>query len=450
MKNMKRPNIVFYFSDQQRADTLGCYGQRLPVSPNLDALAAKGTRFSMAFTNQPVCGPARAILQTGKYATEVGCYTNGLPLPPDEVTLAARLGLAGYDTAYIGKWHLASDRKKGIVFRDAAVPQDRRGGYDHWIAADALEMTSHGYNGYMYDRHNQRVDFTGYRADCVNNYAVDYIREHKGKRPFFLFVSQLEPHHQNDRNLYEGPDGSKSRFADYDIPGDLEGTEGDWRANYPDYLGCCASLDANVGRLFDTLRYKGLDDNTIFIYTTDHGSHFRTRNREYKRSCHDASLHIPMIIHGPGFEGGKVVDELVSLIDLPSTILECAEVPVPEDYRGRKLRSMINDPSAQWDNSVFTQISESQVGRCVRTKKWKYSVRADCDGIDKGSSDIYYEDFLYDLENDPYERNNLVDCPGHAKKRSEMASLLIMHMQGAGEAAPEILPYSGGFDLWYR
>ena len=447
---MRHPNFVFYFSDQQRWDTLGCYGQRLPVTPILDALAAEGTRFSHAFTCQPVCGPARAVLQTGKYATEVDCFTNGMSLPPTETTLAMRLGAAGYDTAYIGKWHLASDRRCGISYADSAVPCDLRGGYGHWIAADALEHTSHGYNGFMFDKHNQRVDFTGYRADCVNNFAVDFLREHNGNNPFFLFISQLEPHHQNDRQRYEGPDGSKRRFADFDVPGDLEGAGGDWRENYPDYLGCCAALDSNVGRIFDTLRDRGLDKNTIFIYTSDHGSHFRTRNREYKRSCHDGCLRIPMIIRGPGFEGGRVVDELVSLIDLPATILECAGLPVPEEYRGRALRPMLADPEAIWKDSVFAQISESQIGRCVRTKRWKYSVRATGDGDESGRADVYYEDYLYDLENDPHERNNLAGHPEYAETRSEMALLLTDHMQNAGEIKPVIKPYAGGFDLYYH
>ena len=125
----------------------------------------------------------------------------------------------------------------------------------------------------------------------MNAFAVDYVHAQDGQQPFFLFVSQLDPHHQNDRDRYEGPDGSKCRFADFDPPGDLAGQAGDWRENYPDYLGQCACIDENVGRLEDALKEKGLWENTVFIYTSDHGSHFRTRNSEYKRACHDACTH---------------------------------------------------------------------------------------------------------------------------------------------------------------
>jgi len=437
-----KPNIIVYLSDQQRWDTMGCYGQKLDVTPNLDRLAAGGVLFNNAFTCQPLCAPARAALQTGLYASQTGVYRNNIALRPDADTVAKRLRAAGYDTAYVGKWHLASE--EGADFSDAPVPHERRGGFDHWMAADALEHTSHGYNGHVYDGDGNRVDFIGYRADCINNYAVDFVRNHNGEKPFFLFISQLEPHHQNDRDRYEGPDGSKARFKDFDVPGDLAGTEGDWRENYPDYLGCCASLDYNVGRLYDTLRDRGIADDTLFVYTSDHGSHFRTRNFEYKRACHDACVHVPLLIHGPGFIDGETVDGLVSLLDIPATILDCAGLAAPDHFQGRALGKMINDPQANWEDCVYIQISESQVGRCVRTSKWKYAVRAAHGQWDK-DADAYYEDCLYDLERDPHERNNLVEDPAYAGVRGELAALLLRKMAQAGEPTPEIRDFS---ELW--
>ena len=148
-----RPNIIVYFTDQQRWDTLGCYGQQLPISPVLDALAQEGTLFEHCFSCQPVCGPARACLQTGLYATQVNCHTNARILPLGIDTVARQFNAAGYQTAYIGKWHLASTRHQ--VYRTAAIPEERRGGYTYWMAADALEATSHGYNGYVFD-HDMR------------------------------------------------------------------------------------------------------------------------------------------------------------------------------------------------------------------------------------------------------------------------------------------------------
>ena len=159
---MKRPNIVFYFADQQRWDTLGCYGQPLPVTPNLDQIAENGVLFQNAFTCQPVCGPARACLQTGVYATENGCYRNAIALPSSKETLAEYLNSAGYHTAYIGKWHLASNGKEpGECFATLPVPPERRGGYQYWMAADVLEFTSHGYNGYVYNGAGEKMEFKG-------------------------------------------------------------------------------------------------------------------------------------------------------------------------------------------------------------------------------------------------------------------------------------------------
>ena len=438
----KQPNIIFYLSDQQRWDTMGCYGQKLDVTPVLDKLAAEGTLFENAFTCQPVCAPVRASIQTGKYATETGVYMNCIPMRPDEVTIAKILTQAGYDTAYIGKWHLGGD--VSYEAQISSTPLELRGGYDYWMASQTLEFTSHGYNGFVHDKDGNKHEFIGYRADCITNYAIDYLRNHDGERPFFMFVSPIEPHHQNDTKNYEGPDGSKELFKNFEVPGDLIGAVGDYNEQYPDYLGCCKSLDDNVGRLFNTLRDKGFDDNTIFIYTSDHGSHFRTRNFEYKRSCHDSCSRIPMIIWGPGFMGGNVVKELTSIIDLPATLLDCAGTDVPKEFQGKPLAPKINNPDAVWDDSIFMQISETQVGRCIRTKKWKYSVGADnvfkVFSAEAAFSKVYYEEFLYDLENDPHERNNLVESEEHAGVRGELKTKLLEYIAKSGEAEPEILP----------
>ncbi len=418
---MDRPNIIFYFSDQQRYDTLGCYGQKLDVSPNLDKLAKEGTIFNNAFTPQPVCGPTRAVLQSGKYATEINCHTNGLPLPQNINTIANYLNEQGYETAYVGKWHLASDKPNNIIYDTKPVPVEKRGGYrDYWCASDVLEFTSHGYNGHVFDSDNNQVDFIGYRADAINNFAIEYLHKKTSDKPFFMFISQIEPHHQNDRNRYEGPDGSKERFKNYEIPCDLEGTMGDWRENYPDYLGCCHSLDQNVGKLIDTLKTMGEYENTVIIYTSDHGSHFRTRNSEYKRSCHDGSLRVPLIISGGAFLGGNIRDELVSLIDLPTTILDIAGIEKPKDYRGNSLNKLIKGEIDDWQDFVFSQISESQMGRCIRTKRWKYSIEADKDSWAKDSN-IYIEAFLYDLENDKAEKNNLISSVEYQEIKKELS-----------------------------
>ena len=439
---MGKPNIVFLFSDQQRWDTLGCYGQPMDISPNLDRMAAEGTLFENAFTCQPVCGPARACLQSGKYATEVGCHTNHRRLPPSEGHLARSFSETGYETGYIGKWHLAScGGEPETHFFDRGVPPELRGGYnDYWLASDVLEFTSHSYDGHMFDADGKRREFPEgrYRVDAQTDWALEYLQTRTGRRPFFLFVSYIEPHFQNDHACFEGPHGSKERFRDFVAPGDLVGLDGDWPGEYPDYLGCCASLDENVGRVRDELARLGIADDTVVIYTSDHGCHFRARNSEYKRSCHDGCLRIPMVACGPGFGGGNVIGEMASLIDIPPTLLSAGGAEVPGHMRGRPLQRLVDGTATDWPQEIFAQISESHCGRCIRTKQWKYAVRApDKTGGDP-DSDVYVEDFLYDLDADPHERNNLVADGAYAGVRAELAATLTRRMAEAGEPEPEI------------
>lgn len=460
----KRPNILVYLSDQQRADTLGCYGQKLDVSPVLDRLAQDGVLFENAFTCQPVCGPARACLQTGKYPNLTGCYLNEIALPLEEDTIAKRLRRAGYETAYVGKWHLASDFRQGIDLLHSAIPLERMGGYeDYVVAADALELTSHGYDGHIWDKNGNRLDFIGYRTDCVTDYAVHYLQNKTSDAPFFLFISHIEPHQQNDHDRFEGPDGSRERFENYDVPRDLLGGkyEGDWKENYPDYLGQCRKLDDNLGKLIDTLKEYGLYEDTVIIYSSDHGCHFRTQEGEYKRNVFDGCLRIPLVIRGGEFTGGWRSEEMVSNIHLPATILDIAGVPIPDDMVYEPIKAQGELPSR---DCVFFQISETELGRGIRTKKWKYSVSAPHvqpllhmdfhfttetynamrNGAQAGS-DSYIEQYLFDLAQDPYEKQNLAADPAYAEVRRELAQTLIACMERAGEQAPVIYPF--GTDL---
>ena len=433
-----RPNIIFYFSDQQRWDTVN-----EEATPNLMQLAREGIQFENSYTCQPVCGPARACLQTGMYATQCGCYWNGVPLPQTIRPMAEYFNEAGYETAYVGKWHLASDRLPNVGFHceKTAIPKERQGGYKNWWrAADVLEFTSHGYDGYVFDAEGNQIDFKGYRADCINDFALEYLDQKTSDDPFFLFISQLEPHHQNDRHCYEGPKETVEKFRDYPIPPDLSFLEGDYEKMYPDYMAAINRLDENVGRLVAKLKEKGLYEHTILIYTSDHGSHFKTRNLEYKRSCHDSATHTPLIIRGGPFQGGKKEERLVSLIDLPPTMLDLAGIPIPKSYMGHSLVRELAGEEPERD-CVFIQISESQCGRAIRTKQYKYSVRALAPtGYTIHRSPVYFEDYLYDLTKDPIEKNNLIKDRSYAFVRQKMKKLLLREMERAGEKKPVILP----------
>lgn len=441
---MGRPNVLVVLSDQQRPDSCGVFGQRLPVTPRLDALAADGVAFDQAFTVQPVCGPARAVIQTGLYPTTTGCWRNGIALPPSATTLAERMTALGYATGYIGKWHLASNRGRNLPadrptarFGQRPVPPERRGGYrDVWVAADALEHTSGATSGHVFDEDGESVELHGFRVDALTDIAIDRLDRldrFGDDRPFFLFVSFLEPHHQNDRLRTIGPVGWAKRFRGFDRPGDLPAWRGDWRWNYAEYLACCASIDANLGRLVYHLERRGRLDDTLVVFTSDHGSHFRTRNLEYKRSPHDASIRIPLVIAGPGFRGGTRRGDLVTHLDLLPTLVTAAGGDDP-GLDGRPLQSDVAAPA-----DVFVQISESQIGRALRTPTHTFAAKAPTRNPLAGhlhpAADRYVGSHLYDNTVDPHQRRNLIDDPTSAAVRRDLAERLaerIHDVEGAG------------------
>ena len=424
-----KDNIIFYFSDQQRYDTVNS-----EIMPNLMALASEGTFFENCYTCQPVCGPARASLQTGVYPTECGCHINGIPLRDDAISLADYFNENGYDTAYIGKLHLASGKNGGenIKCENTAIPENRLWGYKYFRGADVLEFTSHGYDGYVFDEKGKKIDFKGYRADRINDFAIEYIENHNNDKPFFLFISQLEPHHQNDHKRFEGPKEKVEKYKDYPIPEDLAHLKGNYNEQYPDYLAAIESLDDNLGRLVETLKKKGIYDNTTIIYTSDHGCHFKTRNAEYKRSCHDASIHIPLVIKGNGFEKGKIENKIVSLIDLPPTMLYSGLIYPPEYYQGEAIQEKGDYGFA------FVQISESQCGRAIRTKDYTYSVS--CAKLLSSHSNIYFEDYLYDNKKDKAQKQNLIKSKEYDKIRKALKTHLLNQIEKIEGKRPIILP----------
>ena len=452
MSTTKRPNIIFYFTDQQRADTCGCFGQPLNITPVLDELSQEGVKFNKAFSPQPVCGPCRALFQTGKYATDTNCFRNNKMLPKDVKTLANYIEEAGYETAYIGKWHLASEgeleQKPTIDHTVTAIPKEFRGGYTgFWRAADVLEFTSHGYDGFVFDENNNRVDFKGYRPDCITDLALDFFKERDKSKPFFMTISQIEPHHQNDHAHYEGPNGSKEKYKNFTLPHDLAVLGGNAAEEYPDYLGQVASLDENLGRLVAKLKEEGIYDDTVIIFASDHGSHFKTRNTDahlngyddYKRSCHDAALRVPLVIAGGPFKGGLTSEHVVSTDSLPKTILALAGVDVGDKMIGENLLDVVQEKDPNRKEEAFAQISESRIGRCIRTDKFMYSVYAPgVNGGQKGSADLYRDDFLYDLDLDPYELTNLIDNPKYTKIKLELRERLLNWIEKAEHYRPVI------------
>lgn len=429
-----RPNIIVFFTDQQRFDTTGVHGNPLGLTPNFDRLAARGTHVTHAFTPQPVCGPSRACMQTGTYATTNGCFRNGIPLPEDEPTLAKHFKSVGYETAYIGKWHLADSEKY-----EGAVPQKARGGYDTWLAANLLEFVSDAYDLRLFNSDNHEVKLPGYRVDAQTDAAIRYLAQER-EQPFFLFLSFLEPHHQNHRDDYPAPEGYSERYTGRWTPPDLAALGGSSPQHLGGYYGMVKRLDEALGRLLEALKSLEQFDNTVVAFTSDHGCHFKTRNNEYKRSCHEASVRVPLALQGPGFDGGGQIQQLVSLLDLPPTLLDAAGCTVPAEMQGRSFLPLVQKQPTAWPDDVLIQVSETEVGRAVRTSRWKYGVVApDTDPWRDINAERYLETYLYDLLADPYELCNLVGLETHRHVADVLQKRLKKRMVAAGEKEPEII-----------
>ena len=432
-----RPNVIVFFTDQQRWDTAGVHGNPAGLTPNFDRMAMEGTHLFNSYTCQPVCGPARSCLQTGRYATETGVWHNGPGLPDDLPTLAGLFGAAGYRTGYLGKWHLSSAGPR-------AVPREQRGGYRDWLATNVLEFTSDAYRTRMYDADGAPVDLPGYRVDAVADAAIRYVDARAREAdPFFLFISFIEPHFQNSRDDYPAPTGYEERYTGAWVPPDLAALGGSTHQHLAGYYGMVRRLDEALGRLQDALRSLDLLRSTVLLYTTDHGCHFKTRNGEYKRSCHESSVRLPTALTGPGFDGGGRVQQLTSLIDLPRTLLDAAGITPPAEMRGRSVLPLLNDPAARadWPDDVFIQISETPVGRAVRTARWKYGVTAPgIGGRQQPAADRYQEEYLYDLLADRYELNNLAGSTAHAEVARRLRRRLLRHVRAVEGAEPAIEP----------
>jgi arylsulfatase A-like enzyme len=442
----KRPNIVLYIADQMRWDFVGAYGLNPTVkTPNLDKIVERGVAFTGAVTNQPLCSPSRACMLTGRYATETGMWK----LPPPNVlnhdlpTLATVLRSNGYTANFVGKWHLAPNypnkpESKGFV------PKEDRGGFlDFWEGANELELVSHPYEGTIWDGAGNPISYKDqYRVDFITDRAVRFLKQPQQK-PYLLFISQLEPHFQNDEVRFVAPKGYAERYQNPFVPSDLLHLPGDWQAQLPDYYGCIEKIDESVGTILQTLEEQGQLDNTIFLFSSDHGCQFRTRNTEYKRSPHDSSIRVPFIAQGPGLDHSLSLPEIIGNINMTPTLLDSVGVEVPRSMKGKSLLPLIHDPQARrnWNNRALIQISESMVGRALRTKEWTYCVADPGLGGKQASSSMHYQEYqMYNNYSDPAQLVNLAARQPFRKDAAKLRQQLLEMIVESGEPEPTITP----------
>jgi arylsulfatase A-like enzyme len=473
-ESSQRPNVLMICADQFRADFIGANHENPSVkTPHLDALAKRGVNFRNCVTNQPLCSPSRASFLTSRYATEAGMWKLGLELDHKLPTVATELHEKGYSTNFVGKWHVSQGKlANGEKQLGWIPPGPSRGGFNNlWEGANVLEVVSHPYEGNYWDSSGKNIGFKDeYRVDFITQRAVQVI-EQKHDRPWLLFVSQLEPHHQNDIDAFVPPlryaddfswrvyrsqlsaqqqigldalaHPQRPSYSDPYIPMDLRNLPGNWRSRIQGYYGCVQAIDDCVGTLVAALEKSGQLDNTIIVFFSDHGCTFRTRLGEYKRSPHESSLRVPMIIAGPGFNQSRVVTELVSLLDLTPTLLDGAGVKPPVSMRGRPLKVLADSAAAReaWDSTAYFQISQSICGRGIRTPEWCYCAFDPTVPHGNAAYSTNYQDFaLYSIDGDPAQMVNLVGRTEYKEVADNLREELKRRIVAAGESEAMIAP----------
>ncbi|MGO8675044.1 MAG: sulfatase [Limisphaerales bacterium] len=430
------PNILFVLADQWRGQAFGYSGDPNVRTPHIDTLQRQGIRFINAVSSVPVCSPARASLLTGQRALTHGVFLNDVALSPDALTLAKVLARAGYDTGYIGKWHLNGDG------RSAFIPRERRQGFDYW---KALECT-HDYNHSLYYSDSpEKLVWEGYDAAAQTRDAQRYLRDHAGaKKPFFLFLAWGPPHdpYQTAPREYRDEYQADSIKLRDNVPATLSESV---RAALAGYYAHCAALDHCVGDLLDTLRQTGLAENTLVAFTSDHGDLIGSHGQFNKQQPYDESIRVPLLLSWPKAFGtsGLELDAPIGSEDIMPTILGLCGVPIPKAVEGLDYGDYLRGGKDPSDGAVliacpapFGQWERRHGGReyrGIRTRRYTYA------------RDARGPWFLFDNQADPFQMHNLVDQPALAGLRMEFEALLARKLKAAGD---EFLPAAAYIRKW--
>jgi arylsulfatase A-like enzyme len=391
----RRPNIVFLMPDQHRYHAVGCLGNSEVKTPHIDKLASEGVTLQHTFANTPVCCPARAILLTGQYCHRNGMIANDLRLREESVSFAEVLRGAGYRTGFVGKWHLdGGQREPGWV-----PPGARRQGFEFWAA----HQCSHRHFENHYFRDDPKpISFGKFEAEGWADVAVEFLDAAKtDKRPFYLTVQWGPPHdpYKAPANYSNQYDPAKLTMRANYKPGNVPAP-----AAIAEYYGMVTAIDDQVGRLMAKLDELGLRENTIVLYSSDHGDMLGSQGARLKRKPWEESIRVPGFIRWPGrVKAGSKSDVFFTHVDFAPTLLGMAGLTVPKAMQGKDLSKPIVEGKGKGPDSAFFQIFGPFSGdgtdagwRGVRTATHMYARYADKPWV------------LYDLKADPFQQNNLV------------------------------------------
>ena len=456
-----RPNILFIFTDDHAYQAIGAYGSNRNETPNLDRLANEGMRFTNCCVTNSICGPSRATIQTGKYSHLNGFYQNGDRFNTEQQTFPKLLQSAGYQTAVIGKWHLGNEANANSA------------GFDH---TEILIDQGPYYNPPMF-RNGERVQHTGHTTEITTDLSIEWLNNRDKSKPFMLMTQHKAPHREWDPypayyerykdveftypetfdDNYAGRGRAAleqdmtiaetmtlrdlkvnvppqflnslteeqragwqkmfgNRRAEYDAVKDDPVALRKWKYQcyMKDYMSCVAAVDDGIGKMLKYLDDEGLAENTIVIYSSDQGFYLGEHGWFDKRFMYNEPFKTPLIVRWQGHTApGSVNDDIVSNLDFPSTFLDIAGVPIPDDMQGRSLVPVLQGKTPEdWRKSFYYHYYEYPSVHMVKKHYGVYDGRFKLihfyDDIDEWE--------LYDLENDPNELLNVYTKPVYAEE----------------------------------
>jgi N-acetylglucosamine-6-sulfatase len=443
-------NVILILTDDHRHDAIGFVGHPFLETPNLDRLG-RNVHCRNALVATALCSPSRASILTGLYPHRHRVVDNNNPVPPGTIFFPQYLKQAGYDTAFIGKWHMGGES-------DAPQP-----GFDRWVSFRGQGTYPPSKNGLNVD--GQRVPQKGYITDELTDYAIDWLAQRPADRPYFLYVSHKAVHSefipadrhkgryanatftppttmadtpenrrgkpmwaQNQRNSYHG--------AEFPYHGNL-----DIAAYYRRYCETLLAVDDSVGRLLKLLEERGQLESTLVLYMGDNGFAFGEHGLIDKRTAYEISMRVPMLVHCPElFKAGTVVDSMVANIDVAPTILEAAGLVPPESLDGRSFLGVAQDPTRKGRERFLYEyywernFPHTPTMHALRTNRFKF-IRY---------YGLWDTDELYDIQADPHERTNLIRDPEHAATAAQLREELFATLERTGGMSIPLYSDRGG------
>lgn len=446
----KPRNVIFILADDHRYDAMGfLQGQAFLETPNMDAMARNGAYLKNAFVTTALCSPSRASILTGLYAHQHRVVDNNNPVPRDLTFFSQYLQKAGYETAFVGKWHMGGEG------------DDPQRGFDHWVSFRGQGTYLPSRNGLNVN--GKRVEQKGYITDELTDYALEWLDGRKGGKPFMLYLSHKAVHAefipaerhkgryanrqfvppktmdpanhrgapmwaQNQRNSWHG--------VDFPYHSDLDIAE-----YYKRYAETLLAVDESVGRVMDWLKKKGLFDSTLVIYMGDNGFAFGEHGLIDKRTAYEESMRVPMLMQCPELiKGGQTIQQVVANIDVAPTILEAAGLRAPKHFAGRSIMPLAQGKQTEWRDTLLYEyywernFPHTPTVHALRGARYKY---------------IHYHgiwdvDELYDLEADPMETNNLIFSKDHEQVVKDMNKQLFETLSSTDGMYIPLYPDRGG------